>query len=142
MIDRVPFRKKKKKGCSFSQTIFGKDTWFSKVKLDIETNVMFCNIFIRKCFTYEFVMDELKLSHRTICDWASFCREVCIDWAIKKTAKDIGGPGTIVEIDESKFGKRKYNVGRKIEGQWVFGGTVYVGRQEQSFSNRWRSVTP
>ena len=27
-----------------------------------------------------------------------------------------------VEIDESKFGKMKYNKCRKIEGQWVFGG--------------------
>ena len=34
----------------------------------------------------------------------------------------IGGPGSIIEIDESKFGKRKYNQGRYVEGHWVFGG--------------------
>lgn len=34
----------------------------------------------------------------------------------------IGGPGMIVEIDETKVGKRKYNRGHRVEGQWVFGG--------------------
>jgi len=34
----------------------------------------------------------------------------------------IGGPGIIVEIDESKFGKRKYNTGHRVEGVWVIGG--------------------
>ena len=33
-----------------------------------------------------------------------------------------GGEGEIIEIDESKFGKRKYNRGHHIDGQWVFGG--------------------
>lgn len=34
----------------------------------------------------------------------------------------IGGNGIIVEIDEAKFGRRKYNRGRLITGQWLFGG--------------------
>lgn len=34
----------------------------------------------------------------------------------------IGGPGKTVQIDESKFGKRKYHRGHRVEGQWVFGG--------------------
>ncbi|KAG8227915.1 hypothetical protein J437_LFUL011843 [Ladona fulva] len=34
----------------------------------------------------------------------------------------LGGEGKVVEIDESKFGKRKFNRGRLVEGKWVFGG--------------------
>ena len=34
----------------------------------------------------------------------------------------IGGPGVIVEIDETKVGKRKNNQGHTVEGFWVFGG--------------------
>ena len=34
----------------------------------------------------------------------------------------IGGVGVRVQIDESKFGKRKYHRGKRVEGQWVLGG--------------------
>ncbi len=34
----------------------------------------------------------------------------------------LGGVGKTVEIDESKFGKRKYHRGHHVEGPWVFGG--------------------
>ena len=33
----------------------------------------------------------------------------------------IGGLGIELEIDESKFGRKKYNRGRYTEGHWVFG---------------------
>ena len=46
-------------------------------------------------------------------------------WSVENSLhedKKIGGIGKVVEIDESKFGKRKYSRGRLVEGQWVFGG--------------------
>ena len=44
---------------------------------------------------------------------------VCIQGASRR----IGGFGTIVEIDESKFIKRKYHRGKaKVCKEWVLGG--------------------
>jgi len=42
---------------------------------------------------------------------------------MQEASEPVGGPGRIVQIDESLFGKRKYNKGkpRKCQ-QWVFGG--------------------
>ena len=42
-------------------------------------------------------------------------------WAEKHSEK-LGGPERIVEIDEAKIGKRKYNRGRLVKGHWIFGG--------------------
>ena len=67
---------------------------------------------------------------KTINDWSSFAREVCVNYVVSRPRK-IGDEGKIVEIDESKFGKRKYNVGRVVEGQWVFGG---ICRESRDFS--------
>ena len=49
-------------------------------------------------------------------------------WALQQ-GNQIGGVGFHVEIDKSKFGKRKYNEGRVIEGQWVFGGICHETRE-------------
>jgi transposase-like protein len=49
------------------------------------------------------------------------CREVILEYVGTRSEK-IGGIGKVVEIDESKLGKRKYHRGRFVRGQWVFGG--------------------
>ncbi|KAI5151458.1 hypothetical protein ENBRE01_2150 [Enteropsectra breve] len=35
--------------------------------------------------------------------------------------KQVGGSDIIVEVDESKFGKRKYNKVHHVEGIWILG---------------------
>ncbi len=52
--------------------------------------------------------------------WASFCREVIYE-AMVTNKQQLGGHGVEVEIDESKFGRRKYYRGHYVDGQWVFG---------------------
>jgi hypothetical protein len=44
---------------------------------------------------------------------------------IKLEKHKIGGPGIIIEVDESKFGRRKYNRGHRVEGVWVMGGVEW-----------------
>ena len=74
----------------------------------------------------QFLVEEFGIGEEAVVDWYSYLRQVCLEWALDRTArgKKIGGPGYAVEIDESKFGKRKYNMGRKTDGSWVFGGVL------------------
>ncbi len=39
-----------------------------------------------------------------------------------QNGQPLGGPGIIVEIDEAKFGKRKYHRGNYKERMWILGG--------------------
>lgn len=50
------------------------------------------------------------------------------EWLITNQSQ-IGGDGIIVEIDEAKFGRRKYNRGRLIQGQWLFGGIERITKK-------------
>ena len=76
-----------------------------------------------------FVEEELRIgSCTTLVDWYSFAREVCLQIAISHN-KQIGGDGVLLEIDESKFGKRKYNRGRRVDGCWEFGGIERVAKK-------------
>ena len=46
----------------------------------------------------------------TVTNWLNYLREAVAFDILETDDGKIGGPGRIVEIDETKFGKRKYHV--------------------------------
>ena len=63
-------------------------------------------------------MLETGHSSHAVVDWYNFHCDVCAQYFIDH-AVQIGGPGKVAEINESKFGRRKYNRGRYQEGHCV-----------------------
>ena len=47
---------------------------------------------------------EVKITPKIAIDWYNFCRDICAEHFLANPIT-IGGPGKVVEIDESKFGK-------------------------------------
>ncbi|GFV59533.1 mitotic-spindle organizing protein 2A [Trichonephila clavipes] len=97
-----------------------KGTWFSDSRLSICVILRLTRYWFGKSMN-EFVVNDLKINKNTVVDWYMFCREVCMVACVNESAK-LGGEGKIVEIDESLFGKMKYGKGKRVKGNWVFGG--------------------
>ena len=107
-----------------------KNSWFENTKISISKSLTLTYFFLQK-YSIESARFESSgpefggavTSPETVVDLFSYCREVCVESLFSgDIVKPIGGPNHIVEIDESKFGRRKYNRGRVVEGQWVIGG--------------------
>ncbi len=88
--------------CKSSRSVRA-NSWFFKSKLTLQEIVLLTYLWWAKLPAVH-IKNEFKFSSRTIVDWNSFCREVAIDVVFNHSEKN-GGPGVIVEIDESKFGK-------------------------------------
>ena len=53
------------------------------------------------------IREENSHGTHTVADWGMFCRET-MQVFLEGSSVKIGGPNKTVEIDESKFGRRKY----------------------------------
>ncbi|KCZ79951.1 hypothetical protein H312_02639, partial [Anncaliia algerae PRA339] len=58
----------------------------------------------------------------TIFNWYKKLRIQTYYIMINTRASKIGGIGHVVEVDEAKFSKRKYEIGRIVRSAWVVGG--------------------
>ena len=95
-------------------------TWLQDSNLSLDIIVELLYLWANG-FTNSEIQNETKLSKKTIIEWSAYLRDVCMYICMQKSTP-IGGSGIEVEIDESKFGKRKYYRGHRVDGKWVFGG--------------------
>ncbi|KAI6653003.1 hypothetical protein LOD99_4080 [Oopsacas minuta] len=96
------------------------ESFFKGSNLSLPSLLQFLYYWSEDIQSHLFLEKQLQWSPNTVVCWKNFMRDVCIEDLIINQ-EPIGGPGTVVEIDESKFGRRKYNRGRLLTGQWVFG---------------------
>src|SRR4029077_13634517 len=62
-----------------------------------------------------------NLSNPTVTSLTNYFRELAAD-SLDEVDFVIGGLNVVVEIDETKLGKRKYHKGHRVEGVWVLVG--------------------
>jgi hypothetical protein len=67
------------------------------------------------------IENELNLRDHTVADWGVFYKETMLEF-LEDGSKKIDGPNKIVQIDDSKIGRPKYNRRQPLQDQWVFGG--------------------
>jgi transposase-like protein len=85
--------------------------------------------------TYDIVRREparlIKREHRfsptSLADWGQFCRDHIL--YTEGCSAKIGDPNETVEIEQSKFGERKYGRSHPVKGQWMFGGVERKNRR-------------
>ena len=76
--------------------------------------------------------EHFNISETTLINHYNFCRDIC-SWKLLQRPIRLGGPGIIVETDESVFVKAKYNIGHALNRsqRWVFG--LYDTQSKQGY---------
>ena len=108
-----------RKDCHDVSRSFRKGSFFEKSKLCI-TDILLVTVYWLAKLPYHLIEHEVYVTGRTIMDWTSFCREICMHVMLNDRGM-IGGDGVTVEIDISKFKKRTFR-GKRFEGRWLFAG--------------------
>jgi hypothetical protein len=96
------------------------ESFFAKSKLKCCEMLLLCYLWLAKA-SYSTIIALTGHSSATVTEFMGHCRSLVFE-SLDDQDDMIGGPGIVVEIDESKFGKRKYHRGHPVEGVWVLGG--------------------
>lgn len=95
-------------------------SFFENTKLSLGDCMLFLHLW-SKGYPEKLIIDDFPFSRPTAVDWSRYCRELCVHH-FEHSDVVIGGPNSVVEIDETMAVKRKYNRGRTLAAGWLFGG--------------------
>lgn len=108
------------KGCRKGFSMLS-STFFANSKLPLSEILLFGYLWVTRAPVSLIRSAIPGLSSATATCWGKHFTQL-VAWDMMHNEQKIGGPNVVVEIDESKFGKRMYNRGHRIEGVWVVGG--------------------
>lgn len=109
----------RKRNCRKAKSI-RYNSFFEGAKLSLPDCMLFLHLWC-KGYSEKLITEDFPFSNKTVVDWTRFCRDLCVHH-FESEVTVIGGPGCIVEIDETLAVKRKYNRGRMLAAGWLFGG--------------------
>lgn len=75
------------------------------------------------------IVQMTGFTHETVKRYVIMCQSI-IASSIEEEDQVIGGEFIEVQLDEAKFGKRKYNRGHRVDGVWVFGGVEVTNKRK------------
>jgi hypothetical protein len=108
-----------KKYCRKEVSIF-QGSFFSKIKMPI-CDVMNIAYLWLSGATHKTLCSAGAHAKKTVTAFTGYFRQM-LATNVEDEQITIGGQNIIVEIDESKVAKRKYNRGHHVAGSWVVGG--------------------
>jgi hypothetical protein len=109
----------KTKNCR-KQGSFLTSSFFGQSRLPVNQVLEIGYYWLTKC-SHQSIMRITGHSPNTVTDYMRHFSQL-VACSLDREDTLIGGEGVEVQIDESKFGKRKYNRGHSVEGVWVIGG--------------------
>lgn len=96
------------------------NSFFENSRLSLCESMLILHLWA-KGYTEKLILDDFHFAKQTVVDWFRFCRDLCM-FSFESDNSVIGGPGSVVELDETLAVKRKNNQGRILYAGWLFGG--------------------